>query len=58
MPLLVVELDQDLLGAFRRYAVEKHGKIHGVIKAEVELAIRNHLTKPVESSSPKEVKAK
>jgi hypothetical protein len=54
MPLLVVELDQELLGALRRYAVEKHGRIHGVLKPEVELALRNHLAKQVERTSLKE----
>ena len=43
MPLLVVNLDEQLLDEFRRFAVNKRGKIHGVLKPEVELALRNHL---------------
>jgi hypothetical protein len=42
--LLVVDLNEDLLKEFRRFAVNKHGKIYGVLKTEVELALRNHLT--------------
>ena len=41
--LLVVDLNDDLLKKFRRFAVNKHGKIYGVLKPEVELALRNHL---------------
>jgi hypothetical protein len=43
MPLLVVNLDEQLLDEFRRFAVNKRGKIHGVLKPEIELALRNHL---------------
>ena len=43
MSMLVVELDDQLLERFRRFAVNKHGKIYGVLKPEVELALRNHL---------------
>jgi len=43
MPLLVVELDEHLLKEFKRFAVNKRGKIYGVLKPEVELALRNHL---------------
>ena len=43
MTLLVVNLDQKLLEEFRRFAVDKHGKIYGVLKPEVETALRNHL---------------
>jgi hypothetical protein len=43
MSLLVVEVDEHLLEDFRRYAVNKHGKIYGVLKPEVELALENHL---------------
>jgi hypothetical protein len=43
MSLLVVELDDRLLESFRKFAVNKHGKIYGVIKPEVELALRKHL---------------
>jgi hypothetical protein len=45
MPLLVVNLDEQLLDDFRRFAVNKRGKIHGVLKPEVELALRDHLRK-------------
>jgi len=51
MPLLVVELDEKLLKEFRRFAVNKHGRIHGVLKPEVELALRNHL-KQEEKAAP------
>ena len=44
MALLVVNLSGDLLDEFRRFAVNKHGKIYGVLKPEVELALRSHLT--------------
>jgi len=53
MPLLVVELEEQLLKDFRKYAVNKHGRIHGVIKPEVELALRNHL-KQQEKAAPAE----
>jgi hypothetical protein len=43
MSVLVVNLDEQLLEDFRRFAVNKHGKIYGVLKPEVELALRNHL---------------
>ena len=44
MSLLVVNVDEQLLDNFRRFAVNKHGKIYGVLKPEIELALRNHLT--------------
>ena len=44
MALLAVELNEQLLEDFRRFAVNKRGKIYGVLKPEVELALRNHLT--------------
>ena len=43
MGQLIVELEEQLLKEFRRFAVNKRGKIHGVLKPEVELALRNHL---------------
>jgi hypothetical protein len=43
MPLSVVELDERLLKEFRRFAVNKHGRIRGVLKPEAELALKNHL---------------
>ena len=43
MAVLVVDLDEQLLERFRRFAVNKHGKIYGVLKPEVELALRMHL---------------
>jgi hypothetical protein len=45
MSLLVVNLDEQLLDEFRRFAVNKRGKIHGVLKPEVELALRAHLSR-------------
>ncbi|HOE46151.1 MAG TPA: hypothetical protein PLZ59_10075 [Methanothrix soehngenii] len=44
MSQLVVNMDEQLLDNFRRFAVNKHGKIYGVLKPEIELALRNHLT--------------
>lgn len=41
--MLVVDVDEQLLERFRRFAVGKHGKIYGVLKPEVELALKNHL---------------
>jgi hypothetical protein len=43
MAMLVVDLDEALLCAFRKYAVGKHGKIRGVLKPEIELALRKYL---------------
>ena len=43
MSLLVVDLDGHLLERFRIFAVNKHGKIYGVLKPEVELALRRYL---------------
>ena len=40
---LNVEIDEQLLRDFRCFAVQKCGKIHGALKPEVELALRNHL---------------
>ena len=44
MALLAVDLNEQLLEDFRRFAVNKHGMIYGVLKPEVELALRSHLT--------------
>jgi hypothetical protein len=43
MATMVVDVDEQLLKEFRRFAVNKRGKIYGVLKPEVELALRNHL---------------
>ena len=43
MTQLLVDIDQDLLEMFRKFAVNKHGRIYGVLKPEVELALREHL---------------
>jgi hypothetical protein len=43
MALLNVEIDDQLLQDFRRFAVEKHGRIYGVLKPEVEAALSNYL---------------
>ena len=43
MALLAVDMNEQLLEDFRRFAVNKHGKIYGVLKPEVELALKNHL---------------
>ena len=44
MALLAVDLNEQLLEDFRRFAVNKHGKIYGVLKREGEHALRSHLT--------------
>jgi hypothetical protein len=41
---LVVDVNEDLLKRFRRFAVAKHGKLYNSLKPEVELALKNHLT--------------
>jgi len=51
MPLLVIELEEQLLKEFRRFAVNKHGRIRGVLKPEVELALRNHLKQEEKAAS-------
>ena len=43
MSILNVEVEDKLLDDFRKLAVNKRGKIYGVLKPEVELALRNHL---------------
>jgi hypothetical protein len=51
---LTVNIEDKLLNDFRRLAVNRRGKIHGVLKPEVELALRNHLAKQGERISSKE----
>ncbi len=43
MALLNVEIDDSLLKDFRRFAVQKHGRIYGVLKPEVEAALAEHM---------------
>lgn len=43
MPLLTVEIEGRLLKEFKTFAVQKHGKIYGVLRPEVENALREHL---------------
>lgn len=43
MALLSVEIDEELLREFRKFAVGKHGTIYRALKPEVELALLNHL---------------
>jgi len=43
MALLNVEIEDSLLRDFRRFAVEKHGRIYGVLKPEVEAALATYL---------------
>ena len=43
MALLAVEIDNELLEEFRKFAVMKHGTIYRALKPEVELALKNHL---------------
>ena len=42
--LLVVNLDENLLRAFKGYAASKHGSLRNALRPEVELALKNHLT--------------
>jgi hypothetical protein len=41
--MLVVDVNEDLLRRFRRFAVGKHGRLYNALKPEVELALKNHL---------------
>jgi hypothetical protein len=41
--LLVVNLDEGLLKAFKGYAASKHGRLRNALRPEVELALKNHL---------------
>jgi len=43
MGVLNVEIDDTLLQDFRRFAVEKHGRIYGVLKPEVEAALISYM---------------
>jgi len=40
-----LKIDSELAADLRRYAFEKHGKLHGTIKREAEAAIFNHIGK-------------
>ena len=51
MELIVVDVNEQLLKEFRRFAVNTRGKIYGVLKPEVELALRNHLKKEEKAAS-------
>jgi hypothetical protein len=51
MALLNVEVNDKLLRDFRRFAVEKHGRIYGVLKPEVEAALVEHMKAQRSSSS-------
>ena len=43
MPLLVVDLDEQLLDRFRRFAANKYGRLYGVLKPEVQAALEEHM---------------
>ena len=43
MSLLVVDVDQQLLERFRRFASNKHGRLYGVLKPEVQPALEEHM---------------
>ncbi len=43
MTTICIDVDDGLLKDFRRFVVEKHGRIHGVLKPEVEIALINHM---------------
>lgn len=53
MSLLAVEIDEELLREFRKFAVGKHGTIYRALKPEVELALVNHLNAEKGSSHVK-----
>jgi hypothetical protein len=55
MALLNVEINDDLLSAFRKFSVQKHGRIYGVLRPEVELALSNHLKATGSKSEPEAV---
>lgn len=38
-----VDIDDELLQEFRKFAVDKHGRIYRVLKPEVEAALRAYL---------------
>ena len=40
---LNVKVNEQLLRDFRSFAVQNRGRIHGALKPEVEIALRNHL---------------
>jgi|GEM_PF-3347205 hypothetical protein len=40
-----VRIDRSLLDQLRKIAVEKHGKLHGSLKAEIDAAIEEYLRK-------------
>jgi hypothetical protein len=54
MSLLAVEIDENLLMDFRRFAVAKHGRIYRALKPEVELALRNHIVNKVVRAASEE----
>ncbi len=43
MSTMCVEVNDALLKKFRSFAVEKHGRIYGVLGPEVEAALAEHL---------------
>jgi hypothetical protein len=45
MGMLNVEVSDHLLQDFRRFAVEKHGRIYRVLRPEVEAALIEYLKK-------------
>jgi hypothetical protein len=43
MALLNVQVNDLLLQEFRKFAVEKHGRIYGVLRPEVEAALVEYM---------------
>jgi hypothetical protein len=43
MALLNVQVEDSLLQEFRKFAVQKHGRIYKVLKPEVEAALVEHM---------------
>ena len=40
---VAINLDRELVEKFRKFVVEKHGKLHGALKEEVEKALLRHM---------------
>ena len=40
---MVVDVDRQLLERFRRFAANKHGRLNGVLKPEVQAAWEEHM---------------
>ena len=43
MAKVAINLDREVVEKFRKYVVNKHGKIHGALKEEAEKALLRHM---------------